>query len=94
MGYTMIGALWIVWLGILYIMQIMLLNFLIAIISMSYDAAMVNTTAAEYEDKADMNIEAAVSKTEWNKMYGRQPTNRSAVFILFSKGAGEEDDDQ
>jgi hypothetical protein len=37
---------------------------------MSYDAAMVNTTAAEYDDKAEMNIEGAVARAVWNRLFG------------------------
>ena len=63
LGFAMIVGIWAIWILMLFVMQLTLLNFLISIIGMSYDSAMVNTTYAEYNDKVEMTIQASVIRT-------------------------------
>ena len=56
-GKIMITLIWIVWVSSLYIMVIMMLNFLIAIISQSYENVMSQQIVFQYQQKVEMNEE-------------------------------------
>ena len=53
----MVTLIWIVWTSSLYIMVIMMLNFLIAIISQSYENVMSQQIVFQYQQKVEMNEE-------------------------------------
>jgi uncharacterized membrane protein len=57
-GYFIIYLLWGLWFGNIILMVILLLNFLIAIISQTYERVAGSQSNYTYKDRADMNQEA------------------------------------
>lgn len=57
-GYVIIYLLWGLWFGNIILMVILLLNFLIAIISQTYERVAGSQSNYTYKDRADMNQEA------------------------------------
>jgi hypothetical protein len=53
--HVMIGVIWAVWILNQFLMLIILLNFLIAIISQSYDAVMAKATNNAYAQRCRLN---------------------------------------
>lgn len=54
---------WLLWFVQLFIMQIILLNFLIAVISQTYQRVVSSQTNYTYKDKAEMNEECQLILT-------------------------------
>lgn len=54
---TMIGYAWVLWFMQAFFMLIILLNFLIAIVSQSYDSVIASQMQVNYQTKCDQNIE-------------------------------------
>jgi uncharacterized membrane protein len=56
-SYSMIYLLWLFWFINIFLMLIILLNFLIAVISATYERVDSQKTNYTYKDKAEMNEE-------------------------------------
>jgi len=63
----MIFICWFIWFIHQYLVLIILLNFLIAIISQSYDSVMTTSLITKYNQRCDMNWECTLLNEQFNK---------------------------
>lgn len=80
---------WGLWLGNLYIILIVLLNFLIAIISEAYEQVMTIEECDTYQSRCDMNIEASIIKDYFRKFF-RPKTKQYQIFYLVTNVESED----
>ena len=71
-AYVMIALIWIVWVGELFFVLIILLNFLIAIISQSYEAVMMQQNMNKYRHRSQLNRECRMTMSflRWDTTLG------------------------
>lgn len=67
---TMVGYMWVLWFLSSIFMLVMLLNFLIAIISQTYDKVMSQSIIIKYRMRCELNCEASLFKLYLNKIKG------------------------
>ena len=60
--YIMLAYIWMIWLGNQFFILIIMLNFLIAVISQTYDQVMSQSQILLYKRKADLNHECRIIK--------------------------------
>jgi len=85
----MINAIWLFWVAMQVLLSIILLNFLIAIISQSYEEVMNRSVITKLQQKSDLNQEAfgfinfikshTTSEDWYIKMFG---INNGGIFIV------------
>lgn len=80
MSSFMITFNWGLWFANEFLMMIILLNFLIAIISQSYDKVISKSTILLYESKCDFIAETSVLIDSFPGVFGKD--FRSQIFIL------------
>lgn len=67
----MINFIWIFWVVEVIVFPIWLLNFLIAVISQSYEGTMSRAELLYYSQKADVNLEVQISMILFGFFYRR-----------------------
>ena len=86
--YGMVGYSWLLWFWNEFFMLIILLNFLIAIISQSYDAVMTKEMIFLYEARCDYNCETNILLDWFLGLAGQ--VKRAKVFSLSTPVQGED----
>lgn len=89
---TVIGYSWALWLLNACFMLIMLLNFLIAIISQSYDQVMTNSQVLLYNMRCDFNMECALLYDFYEEF--RSAEELGQVYVVSADVNDEQNDNQ
>ena len=82
---------WMLFLFNEFFMLIILTNFLIAIISQSYDDVMSKEQIFNYMSKCDLNIEAAILKDAYHNLFVRTEPKPFRLFYVVCAAADGED---
>lgn len=62
------SIIWLIWFFNQFIVLIILLNFLIAIISQSYEMVMTKTSESKYKQRSDLNVECYLVLKYYNRL--------------------------
>lgn len=85
MGYVVISMCWAIWFLNIFINNIMMLNFLIAIVSQSYEEVMTNQVSTIYLQRCDMNMRYSILKRAFPRIF--KGTKDSMMYFLYQKAS-------
>jgi len=79
----MIYLIWAIWFANIFVVLICLLNFLIAVVSQSYDEVMGKSLTFRTFQRLEMNISAAIFRRDVLKMVGKfEPKDHTARRVM------------
>jgi hypothetical protein len=88
----MIGLIWAIWFANIFVAFICLLNFLIAIVSQSYDEAMGKKLTFRTKQRCEMNLSAAIFRRGLFKMIRKyEPIDLTVLRVMLPHTDDEQD---